>query len=800
MRKTYVFDTSTLIYDPCAWKQFPNSDVIIPIAVLNELDKLKKQPGEAGRNARVCIRLLDELSDTLDITTGVTVEDDTLIKIDATYRDLSEPEFAGFGDPKYGDTQILACALAVAKEYPDDCVTLVSNDINLKVKVKSRGVDAISHDGSKFAASDLYAGAQTVQDEEAGEDLLQFGSINPQLYGLKLNMNECVFFENSLGDEIAMGRKVSNDKVKLIRKVYPWNIASRNKEQAFAMDLIMDKNIDLITLIGKAGTGKSLIVLASALELVLGKKEYDKFIIYRPIQPVGNDIGYLPGPQPLDAKIATPNGWVTMGDIKPEDFIIGSDGKAKKVLNIFPKGEKEVFKVIFSDGSSTECCDDHLWYTTALNESQRKSKLGSVKSLKEIRETLKVYKTQVNNHKIPLVKPVEFNESENIINPYIMGILLGDGTLTENYSVYFTSSDEQIAENCQALLPSNVLCKVKNTVKNSFNYSFIMKNNLNCIKREDNIFANEIKRLNLLGKKSGNKFIPQEYKFNSINNRLHLLQGLMDSDGFVSEDGSDVSYSTTSDQLAKDVQFIVQSLGGIAKINNKKSTYSYDNEIKTLHSKVVSISLPKDMCPFRLNRKINRFKSRKFDLNRMIVDVVSVGIKETKCILVDSEDHLYATDDFILTHNTMEEKLGPWFQAIMDNFETLFSSKMTRGNGKNSPYDWKKDLQMLQEKGRIEMEAITYIRGRSIPNAIILVDECQNLSKEDVKTILTRAGEGTKIILTGDIEQIDNQLLDATDNGLTYVIDKFKDSELAGHITFVQGERSKLASKAAEIL
>jgi len=107
---------------------------------------------------------------------------------------------------------------------------------------------------------------------------------------------------------------------------------------------------------------------------------------------------------------------------------------------------------------------------------------------------------------------------------------------------------------------------------------------------------------------------------------------------------------------------------------------------------------------------------------------------------------------------------------------------------------------MYQKKGKIEMEAITYIRGRSIPNAIILVDECQNLSKEDVKTILTRAGEGTKIILTGDIEQIDNSLLDATSNGLTHVIEKFKDSGLAGHITFTQGERSKLASKAAEIL
>ena len=130
-------------------------------------------------------------------------------------------------------------------------------------------------------------------------------------------------------------------------------------------------------------------------------------------------------------------------------------------------------------------------------------------------------------------------------------------------------------------------------------------------------------------------------------------------------------------------------------------------------------------------------------------------------------------------------------QVFMDNFEVLFTTKAG---------DWKKNLEMYLNKGRIEMEAITYIRGRSIPNAIILVDECQNLSREDVKTILTRAGEGTKVILTGDIEQIDNSVLDATSNGLAYVIEKFKHSQFAGHITLTEGERSRLATEAADIL
>jgi PhoH-like ATPase len=434
MRKTYVLDTSTLVYDPCTYKQFPDSDVVIPIMVLNELDKLKKGSTEAARNARVAIRLLDEICDKGDISIGILLDNDIMLRVDTNFVNLDDSIYGTFGDPTYGDTRILACAYVHWLANHD--TTLVSNDINLRIKAKARGIDAQAHEGSKESLSDLYAGTQVIVDEEVGLDLQQAGVIDPRMYGLKLNPNECVLFQDKNGDGIAMGRKVAADKLKVIKKVYPWNISARNKEQTFAIDLMMDRSIDLVTLIGRAGTGKSLMVLATALELVLNRREYDKFIIYRPIQPVGNDIGYLPG--------------------------------------------------------------------------------------------------------------------------------------------------------------------------------------------------------------------------------------------------------------------------------------------------------------------------------------------------------------------TMEEKLAPWFQAIMDNFEMLFSSK--------AGGDWKRELEMYRKKGRIEMDAITYIRGRSIPNAIILVDECQNLTKEDVKTILTRAGENTKIILTGDIEQIDNSVLDATSNGLTHVIEKFKDSDMAGHITFTQGERSKLASKAAEIL
>jgi PhoH-like ATPase len=136
---------------------------------------------------------------------------------------------------------------------------------------------------------------------------------------------------------------------------------------------------------------------------------------------------------------------------------------------------------------------------------------------------------------------------------------------------------------------------------------------------------------------------------------------------------------------------------------------------------------------------------------------------------------------------TLEDKMLPWLKPIQDNIRHLMGDDRTM-------------LEAYVEKGKIEIEALTYIRGRSISSAFLIIDEAQNLTAHEVKTIITRVGEGTKIVLTGDIEQIDNVYTNETSNGLTYAVEKFKGSELAGHITFRKGERSKLATAAAKLL
>tara|TARA_R110002110_G_scaffold389549_1_gene601899 strand:- start:42 stop:1346 length:1305 start_codon:yes stop_codon:yes gene_type:complete len=135
---------------------------------------------------------------------------------------------------------------------------------------------------------------------------------------------------------------------------------------------------------------------------------------------------------------------------------------------------------------------------------------------------------------------------------------------------------------------------------------------------------------------------------------------------------------------------------------------------------------------------------------------------------------------------TLEEKMMPWIAPLRDNLEYLFGDKTA--------------LEMQMEQGVIEVEAMTYIRGRSISNAFMVVDEAQNLTTHELKTIITRVGHGTKLVLTGDIQQIDNSYVDAVSNGLTHAVEKFKEHEISGHVTLYRGERSKLATLAAEIL
>jgi PhoH-like ATPase len=439
-KKNYVIDTSVFLSDADALLSFGNNDVFIPLKVLEEVDKHKKRQDSVGFHARKIIKHLDGLREKGSLVKGIRPEQGKgIIKVcDHDFDGISKNSL----DLTIPDHIILSTAQKVQSDWPKRKTIVVSRDINMRVIANSLGLESEDYETLQAVddADKLYDGFEEILVDDqiidhfyAGEEI-----ILDEEQGVQLYPNQFLMLQSSANPKkTALCRfNASHLPLKPTLQKWPeisWGIKPRNKEQAFAFDLLFDDDIPLVTLIGKAGSGKTLMAIAAAMEqcLGMGPKKYKKIIISRPVQPLGKDIGFLPG--------------------------------------------------------------------------------------------------------------------------------------------------------------------------------------------------------------------------------------------------------------------------------------------------------------------------------------------------------------------TMEEKMLPWLKPIQDNLQMVVGHDKTM-------------LQGFMEKGKLEVEALTYIRGRSISNAFVIIDEAQNLTAHEVKTIITRIGDNTKIVLTGDVEQIDNIYTNETSNGLAFAVEKFKTYDLSGHITFKRGERSKLATLAAKIL
>jgi PhoH-like ATPase len=462
MKKTYVLDTNVLLSDPNSIFSFDDNDLIIPMAVLEELDHHKSRIDEVGKNARQISRTLDDLRSTGSLIEGVSLYSGSNLRVVSISTDTFKklpPELQA----SKVDNMIIAFMLQM-KESLAECI-LVSKDINVRIKCDSLGIKCEDYLKMRVKSDvdQFYRGVTVLEIPEERVDVFysegQLQLDSNELKDTPLYPNQIVVIKNVGPDgkttKSALSKCISADKplVPIAKIEQAFGLKPRNKEQTFSLDLLFDDDVKLLTLTGPSGTGKTLLAIAAALEQLKGiggsDAKYEKLIVTRPVQPVGKDIGFLPG--------------------------------------------------------------------------------------------------------------------------------------------------------------------------------------------------------------------------------------------------------------------------------------------------------------------------------------------------------------------TLQEKMEPWISPIRDNINFLMSSK--KGHKKRVSSDPEKSrlgdeyyLTLMQEKGLIEIEAITFIRGRSIPNAYIIIDEAQNLSMHELKTIITRVGDGTKLVLTGDIEQIDNVHVDTFTNGLTYAVEKFKEHGIAGHVNLIKGERSALATLASQIL
>ena len=535
----------------------------------------------------------------------------------------------------------------------------------------------------------------------------------------------------------------------------------------------------------------------------------------------------------VQTPILTPKGPKPMGDIKSGDFVISENGKPIKVLDIFPQGKQDIYEVTFSDGNITHCTLDHLFNVSTKDNFQRKfNRNGNPNknyqkfltlSLKQIKEN----STDINgNFKskyfIPTTLPVEFDvNSELELDPYILGCLLGDGGFTEitptissvdpeiieAFESYFKNWDLELKSNgkCTFYISSGKTKKVLykkqkfESIQELIDYLNISrgtfykrKNNKDYnITELPNKLTSFLIKEDLQGKNSYNKHIPTQYLYSSIEDRISLLQGLLDTDGWVQNSefrnqkghNSSVYFSTTSEQLKNDIIYLVNSLGGICTVFQKQGKYKPPGESQykitstNWRIKIIFNNPLIENRLFRLERKQKRVVLSKVNTRRKIVSIEKVFEDDAQCILVDSPTHLYLSDNFVVTHNTLvaaqsaldmlftkqiekiiitrptvskeeigflpgdiREKMDPWLAPIYQNLFKLYNKDKI-----------KKEI----EEGNIEILPFAFMRGITFTESFVIVDEAQNVTHSQMEMVIGRLGKNSKMVICGDVSQID---------------------------------------------
>ncbi len=565
-------------------------------------------------------------------------------------------------------------------------------------------------------------------------------------------------------------RKMSSSSISV-------NISAKNSEQKDMLRTISQNSVTFVR--GFPGSGKTHLAVGFGLQALL-RQDYEQLIFTRPVVEAGGErLGFLPGnmyekidpymipifeilskllpqgtlnqlmpksnghgngdmsspirilplaymrgtAQPLYSPIATPQGWKTMGAIKTGDMVIGSNGEGVQVVKVFPHIDKKIYRVGFSDGSSVDCCDEHLWNTKTLSE-KRHSKPFSTKNTEQISKSLKTRFGQ-KNHEIPLLSsPIQFEEKDTPIDSYALGLLLGDGSLHKKASIQFTTTDTELIDQLADRLPD---IEIKYAGK--YDYRLVKK-----ATDSNNWLKNAVKDLGLCGTKSYSKFVPDIYKYNSPEVRIDMIRGLLDSDGYITTHHSGrrrINFYTISDYLAHDMVEMIQSLGGIAYMRQKKYRGStsriingHHEWIKTNEIKFIwCIDIVFDGCNlFRLSRKADIFSKTKSPRpKRFITSVEYLDRMDCKCIQVDDPNHLYVTDSSVLTHNTFS-------------------------------------------------------------NSFIFADEMQNSTPEQMRMVLTRLGTNSTMVLCGDVYQTDIR----STNGLFDAFEKLQNIDGVGFVTLTQ--------------
>jgi phosphate starvation-inducible protein PhoH and related proteins len=517
-------------------------------------------------------------------------------------------------------------------------------------------------------------------------------------------------------------------------------VAPKTLNQKRYVDSIRDHTITFG--IGPAGTGKTFLAVAMAAA-ALAERQVQRIILTRPAVEAGERLGFLPGDiqakvdpylrplfdalfdmldpdrvngyfergvievaplafmrgraQPLSSGVLTPTGFQAIGSLRVGDLVIGSNGQPTPVLGVYPQGRKEVFRLSAQDGASTLCCGEHLWHVFTAADRRR----GTPGRILETREMIgRLRSTHRHRYELPmLAAPVELPPRDVPLDPYALGLLLGDGCLTGSTTPSFSTADPELALALEVSL-DGIELRPRGGVDYDLRHIGGHRGGVIAV----NPVTAVLRKLGLLGARSATKFVPDVYLHNAPSVRLAVLQGLLDSDGgpvVQQERTCRIQYTTCSARLREDVSFLVRSLGGVAYSRRRRVAGRRPGRVggRLVYHRsdafILDIRLPVGVEPFRLKRKRERYRNDGGGRPMRFVHAIEpAGEEETVCIQVAAADSLYVTDDFLVTHNTLND-------------------------------------------------------------SFVILDEAQNTSPEQMKMFLTRLGFNSRMVVTGDVTQID---------------------------------------------
>ena len=297
MKKNFVLDTNVLLHDPQAIYAFEDNNVIIPIYCIEEIDQFKKDISELGRNARQVSRYLDEFRLKGHLADGVPINDNNgsgVIQVLWTERNVP----IHLRNNRLADNKILAVALEVANKDSSIPTIFVTKDTNLRIRADALNLKAENYESDRIDIRELYSGtAELLLPSEQIDTIFREGFLEYE--DEELSANQCILLrDNTAETHTALGRyRREEKKITLISPASKgtFGVTPRNKEQTFALELLLSDDIKLVTLVGKAGTGKTLLAIAAGLKKTADEHTYQRLLVSRPIFPLGRDIGFLPG-------------------------------------------------------------------------------------------------------------------------------------------------------------------------------------------------------------------------------------------------------------------------------------------------------------------------------------------------------------------------------------------------------------------------------------------------------------------------------------------------------------------------